>query len=138
MVKIRALSAAAEVKSLRMAPLLWDIEQGREQIEALGQEKRESSDATGQTDMQKRDPRASVADRDFGTCRNCGHASADIGNSGANRKLRTRKEGEQTCGSALHSIRTWEDIRVNNIWLIPTQSQSEYEPRKEGQFFGRE
>jgi hypothetical protein len=35
-----------------MAPLLWDIEQGREQIEALGQEKRESSDATGQTDMQ--------------------------------------------------------------------------------------
>ncbi len=138
MVKIRALSAAAEVKSLRMAPLQWDIEQGHEQIEALGQEKRESSNATGQTDMQKRDLRASVAERDFGTCRVCGHANADIGNSEANRKPRTRKEGEQTCGSALHSIQPWEDIRVNSRWLIPTQSQAESKPRKERQFFRRE
>jgi hypothetical protein len=57
MVQIRALSAAAEVRPLAMAPLQWDVEQGHEQIESQRQESKERKSATGR----ERDPRTSVA-----------------------------------------------------------------------------
>ena len=57
MVQIRALSAAAEVRPLAIAPLQWDVEQGHERIESQRQVNKERKSATGR----ERDPRTSVA-----------------------------------------------------------------------------
>jgi hypothetical protein len=97
LVQIRALLAAAEVKSLGMAPSQWDIEQGHEQIAIQRREERERNSAIGR----KRDPRASVAEGrwylpQLWPCRR------DIENPRANRKRETRKAARQKYGSGFH------------------------------------